>query len=164
MSSDYNSKIQLAEAKLQKAIRYANNGSGMSPFEQQEATRKILEAQMEFNNSRAEIGHITKQHADIMNADISYQLKLFENNKLRQGNAPNTIVMAHLYEAQMEYLEKIKMRSPQTESSSSNNNSNNNSNSGLDDWRAALIQQSIGNGNSNNSFNDNTKISRPNQS
>ena len=158
MSSDYNSKIQLAEAKLQKAIRYANNSSGMSPFEQQEATRKILEAQMEFNNSRAEIGHITKQHADIMNADISYQLKLFENNKLRQGNAPNTIVMAHLYEAQMEYLEKIKMRSPQTE------NSNNSPSNGLDDWRSTLIQQSVGNSNSNDSFNDNTKISRPNQS
>ncbi|GEM_PF-5787803 len=144
MSLDINSKIQLAEAKLQKAIRSANNSPGMSPFEQQEATRKILEAQIEFNNSRAEIGHITKQHADIMNADISYQLKLFENNKLRQGNAPNTIVMAHLYEAQMEYLDKIKqVRTPQDENSNPFNN--NNSENGVGDWRATLIQQSIGN-------------------
>lgn len=143
MSLDINSKLQLAEARLQKAIRSANNSPGMSPFEQQEATRKILEAQIEFNNTRAEIGHITKHHADIMNADISYQLKLFENNKLRQNNAPNTIVMAHLYEAQMEYLDKIKqVNTPQDENTNSFNN--NNSENSVDDWRAALIQQSIG--------------------
>ncbi len=153
MGTDF-SKIQQAETTLQKAIKQANNTANMSPFEQQESTKNILEAQMEYNNVRAEMGHITKQHADTMNADITYQLKLFENNKLRQGKAPNSIVMAHLYEAQMEYLEKIKqMREPQPDNSSSNSsNDNSGNNNNLEDWRITLIQQSMGGNNDERRF------------
>ena len=139
MSSDHN-KIQLAEAKLKEAIRYASNSATMSPFEQQEITRNILKAQIEYNNARAEAGYISKQHAERINAEISYQLKLFENNNLRQGNVPSSIVMAHLYEAQMEYLEKIKQM--YTEDSSSYNSSDiGNLNNNLNDWRETLIPQ-----------------------